>query len=213
MCLRLLLSWWQPSISNTNPGSRTFLAIKKHKLCQATPFSYLIYSLVRKLMYVKHPENSNCFLAHRWRNHSVKRLRVVLWEVKMCFKVWFWRLMHLFVLSLSTLSMPGGNKIRYSSDLYTVNTYLSNPYLPCKRGVCFWVNRNILKIQGLWFASLIFAHLWGKVISCLGANKSGKRRVDREEKQCLAFIIIGLKKTNKPSWDRYLRNPWIYTLK
>lgn len=102
-------------------------------------------------------KTSNSSLANGWRNHSsVKRLGVVLSEVKMCSKVWFGRLMHLFALSLSTLSMPGGDKIPYSSILYTwEHFWWSNPYLLSKRGVCFWVSRNILKIWVLWCANRI----------------------------------------------------------
>lgn len=162
---------------------------------------------------MKHPESSNRFLANRWRNHSsVKRLGVVLSEVKMCFKIWFWRFMRFFALSLSILSMSGGAKISYSSNLYTCEHFLwSNPYLLRNRGVCFWVSRSILKMRVLWFVSLIFKYLYilrlPRWSLCLGTRESGKRMVGREEKQFLYFQIIGLKKINKPSWGQVFKKP------
>lgn len=166
--------------TNTNEESNAFLGIKRARSCGAAPFvlpDLFTGEETDTCLCVKHPESSNSFLANRWRNHSsVKRLGVVLSEVKMCLKIWFWRPMHLFALSLWTLCMPGGDKVPYSSNLYTCEHFLwSNPYLRSKRGVCFWVSKDILKIWVLWFVSLISNCLCfetAKVVSVLGDRKS-----------------------------------------
>lgn len=64
--------------------------------------------------------------------------------------------MHLFALSLSTVSVPGSDKILYSSNLYDElcgHFSLGNLYFPSeivfsKIGVCFRVSKNICPKSG-----------------------------------------------------------------